>query len=176
MRQKAYLKTVIYEILGYATKTSTKIIVCVSVVSVILVSVLYYAILGRTTQPLQQKTPHAPVTVTLKTRIEYDTGTDNDLFNPTTNPSGRFYDVVLTCDINMSNMEFQLLRDPKFSCYLEVNGAIVEIVNRSGFEQSPGFFSYKSLNSNLFTFLTYAGNITVPTPIKGYINLTYVPP
>ena len=149
---------------------------CASIVSVILVSVLYYAaILGSTTQQFQSKTPHVPVTVTLETRIEYRTGTDNDLFNPTTNPSGRFYDVVFTRDINMSHMEFQLLRDPKFSCYLEVNGSIVEIINRSGFEYG-GFFSYKSLNNNSFTFLTYSGNITVPTPINGYINLTYTPP
>lgn len=164
---------------------------CASIVSVILVSVLYYAaILGGTTQGFQRQggLPKT-ITISLNVRTEYNTGTDNDLFNPVTNPSGRFYRIMfdgLDSLYEDYKLDLDYVRNPLVSFYLKINGEIKEIGYRNN-TYDFGFYSYKSLRNDTFTFPIYDGimpswnylssphnnNITLQTPIEAYINFTY---
>lgn len=160
-----------------------KIIVCISIVSVTLISLFYATILGNTTQLFPENKPRVTkVTVTLDTGIDF-----SDSYGVYGNGFDPYHMAEIFPKISSHNEEIQSkmgnYNNATLTCYVEVNGFPVEVEN-DGLPLSVGWgepfiflgevSSYWGPCDNSYTFLTPSGgNITAQTPLNAFINLTY---
>jgi len=160
-----------------------KITVCIIIVSVILISLFYSAFWGNKTQLFPENKPQVTkVTVTLDTGIDF-----SDSYGVYGNGFDPYHMAEIFPKIGSYNEEIQSkmgnYNNATLTCYVEVNGSPVEVKN-DGRPLSVGWgepfiflgevCSYWGPYGNSYTFLTSSGsNITAPTPLNAYINLTY---